>query len=345
MTRNHSAGHFLWLALASCLLVGLSMLRPPTAAESHTFPECHFPGWSPSGYNLKDHTIFTYQNRYYLISNLSGRPYWEKRFIYAVSDDLCTWEELGYLLTERRPGDWDEMAIWAPHVIEHEGTFYMFYTGVTYAFAQSIFLATSSDPADPETWTEQGVIFQPDHPGSLWAGFNAWSDCRDPFVWFDDGQFQLLYTGRDVAGGIIGLASAPEPVGPWQDQGALITLPDMIPESPVLLQHEHGFYLVSNETGGSGPAYRYLEQLGEPASAPFPLFPGWAHEFWQGLDGRLYSSYLTYYEITITPVSWDQTAVPPRLFLSPTIRHAYLPLLSHHWQPPAPVDVANLKEE
>lgn len=210
----------------------------------------------------------------------------------------------------------------------------MFYTGVNRFYAQSIFLATSTNPADPASWIEHGVVFQPAHPGSLWEGFYAWSDCRDPFIWVEDDQFRMVYTGRDVEGGIIGLATAPAPAGPWQDHGPLILIPDVIPESPVLLHHEVGFYLIANETGGNGSAYRYLEQFAGPASGPFLLIPGWAHEFWQGLDGKLYSSYLTFYGITISPVSWDNQLIPPRLFLSASVSHAYLPVTGNFWQPP-----------
>ena len=86
----------------------------------------------------------------------------------------------------------------------------MYYTGVNDDLTQSIMLATSTDPTDPEAWQPQGLIFQPTHSGTLWQEA-APADCRDPMVFKRDGQYYLLYTGLDEAGGIVGLATASGP--------------------------------------------------------------------------------------------------------------------------------------
>ncbi len=135
---------------------------PPAAA-------CQQPGWFPTAFGLKDHSVFWYDGFYYLISIYVES---QDRFVYGRSPDLCTWEELGFVLTPRPPGSWEDMAIWAPFVHQELGVYYMYYTGVkrvaNWVGPQSIMLATSTNPADPNSWQPQGMIFQPNHPGMVW---------------------------------------------------------------------------------------------------------------------------------------------------------------------------------
>ncbi len=143
----------------------------------------------------------------------------------------------------------------------------------------------------------------------LWPGAGAWSDARDPMVVRRDGQWWLYYTGRDEAGWIVGLASAPQLTGPWHDWGAVLTEPTAT-ESPAVFEHAGLIYLVYNrsEVGGfvrAGPT------LAGPWSAAEPLAPGWAHEFWSAADGTLWTSYLTTKTVTIAPVGWDTSGAIP----------------------------------
>ena len=168
----------LWKRIGVIILgVGLSLWIGQNVSAAPLTAPCSQLGWFPTTFGLKDHHIFWYDGFYYLIS-IYLSP--ENQFAYGRSTDLCTWQELASVLPQRISGAWDEAAIWAPFVYEESGVYYLYYTGVTYAVAQSIMLATSTNPADPASWQEQGVIFQPTHPGKVWGGFNTWSDCRDP---------------------------------------------------------------------------------------------------------------------------------------------------------------------
>ncbi|HNB52708.1 MAG TPA: family 43 glycosylhydrolase, partial [Anaerolineales bacterium] len=263
--------------------------------------KCSPLGWFPEGFGLKDHTVFKHDGFYYIASIfLPG----EKKFAYGRSQDLCTWEDLGPILTERTPEDWDEMAIWAPDVLEVEGVYYMYYTGVTSNFTQSIMLATTTNPADPTSWEEQGLIFQPTHLGALWkAGY--WSDCRDPHVIFANDQYYLFYTGTDVDGGIVGVASAPTPSGPWTDHGPVIppTL-GTIYESASAFVREGTYYLTYHAMINGASAGTFTLTSSTPDglyTEPVHLAPGWAHEFWLDTENNWYTSYLTSYTVTIAP--------------------------------------------
>lgn len=73
------------------------------------------PSWSLPGARLKDHTLFTYQGYYYIVSIKIDLPIRDDRgeytFAYARTKDLCTWEDLGIALTFGAHGDADEAHI------------------------------------------------------------------------------------------------------------------------------------------------------------------------------------------------------------------------------------------
>jgi hypothetical protein len=285
---------------------------------------CPQPGWFPTTFGLKDHHVFWYDGFYYLISIYLGP---EDQFAYGRSSDLCTWQELSPVLPQRTPGTWDEAAIWSPYVYEEDGVYYLFYTGVTNAFAQSIMLATSTNPADPESWQTQDVIFQPTHPGKVWGGFDTYSDCRDPTILKIGRIYYLYYTGLDQTGGIVGVATAPSPLGPWVDRGAVLTLTSGMPESPTLVSHDGSYYLFYNDTI-QGESFRSGEGPTGPWTEAFLFRPGWAHEIWQGHDGYSYTSYLTNYSVTISHLTWDSFYDPPRPYIGENVYHLMFPLIS-----------------
>jgi hypothetical protein len=209
----------------------------------------------------------------------------------------------------------------------------LFYTGVKGQhpnLTQSIMLATSTNPAAPDSWEQHGMIFQPDHAGMVWED-GAWADCRDAFVLKQGDIYYLFYTGQDTNGGIVGLATASEPLGPWRDFGSILTLDVAgLPESPVLWMANGGYYLFYNHSGNSafrGENYRFGPTLGGPWNDAQSLSPGWAHEMWMGMDARTYTSYLTDYTVTIRHLIWDTRYDPPRPFIGDQIEDVFIPLV------------------
>jgi beta-xylosidase len=283
---------------------------------------CNWMGWYPTGFGLKDHSIFTFGGFYYIASI---RIPDEKAFAYARSTNLCNWEELGAVVGERIRGEWDEAYVWAPFVLEDNGVFYMYYTGVRRDFTQSIMLATSTNPADPGSWQRRGMIFQPYHDGMLWQK-GRWADCRDASVLKVGDIYYMVYTGRDATGPIIGWASSFSPAGPWYDWGATLTLPqlDAMAESPTIISHEGAFYLLYNNTS-QGEEYRIgATQIG-PWSDAYPLPSGWANEIWIGQDGLDYTSFLHGYELMIGRTLWDGSYNPPHIFVRASTYRLFVP--------------------
>jgi len=307
---------FLLLFLIIGSILGCRNSKKILASKPQKVIECERPGWFPDDFGLKDHSIFIYDGYYYLISiyvplDTDDPLAQQDRFAYARSTDFCTWEELGFVLwlENRVPGIWEKVSIWAPYVFEEDGTYYLFYTGVTQDVTQSILLSTSSDPSDPSSWQPGVMIFQPDHPDMVWDD-EEWADCRDPMVIKYDDSYYLYYTGLDKDGGIIGVAESPSLMGTWSDKGS-ITEPDptTMRESPFVLFRDGINYLF------------YNLQIALP--------PGWANEFFSGMDGKIYSSYLTDFTVTISPVSWDYSFPPPHPVLSENIYNHFLPQISN----------------
>ena len=114
-----------------------------------------------------------------------------------TSTDLQSLDYVGVAL-RGNPSGWDSRGLWAPHIIQYEDTYFMFYTGVEGDgpdSKQRIGLATSTDLM---TWTRYPVN---NCPGTSGDGciyecnecWTTWDDppgsynqqCRDPFVIWD----------------------------------------------------------------------------------------------------------------------------------------------------------------
>ncbi len=286
------------------------------------------------GVKLKDHTLFSHQDFYYLAAiriELSATevhgPGYEDTFAYARTLDFCTWENLGTVLNIGLPGDADETAIWAPHVIQEGETFYMFYTGVNRHIAQSIMLATSHDPSDLQSWVKHGVVFRPHHEGMVYPGPDNWADARDPMVFRYDDRYYMYYTGLDTSGGIIGVAMADSLTGPWVDLGATLHTGAVIPESPFVVTYQNYFYLFYHATfpGESRAVWRWAPSPFGPWQSIHPLQTGWAHDFYLSVD-TWYMSYLVGNgeAIKVVPLDWDHSTSPPRPQID---HHTFLPII------------------
>lgn len=131
-----------------------------------------------------------------------------------TSTDLKQLRYVGVALSPE-PSGWDSYGLWAPHVVEHGGVYFMFYTGTTGVgpdAEQRIGLATS---ADLVTWTRfaastcpdvpgVGCVYDCDEPWTTWGNGPGSYDrqCRDPFVTWDvdAGAWLLLATAKSRNG-------------------------------------------------------------------------------------------------------------------------------------------------
>ncbi len=295
-------------------------------------PPCDKPGWFPTDFGLKDHDVFWYNGYYYLVSIYippgNTDLLLQNKFAYARSVDFCEWEVLSPVLSNRTPGSWDDTAIWAPFVFKEESIYYLYYTGVTIDYTQSILLATSTNPSDPNSWQPQSMVFQPNHPGMIWEVGQP-TDCRDPTVIKVGQVYYLYYAGRDTSGSIIGLATATSPRGPWTDWGSIVQPEtDTILESPTIAQYGSAYYLFYNRSR-EGEYYRIGASPAGPWKLPIRFHTGWANEIWQTTDKEWFTSYLTDYTVTIASLSWDTLFDPPHPFTGSSIFRSHLPMVTN----------------
>ena len=142
--------------------------------------------------------------------------HWHVSIGHAVSQDLKNWQILGDVLQpSANEFDWDSAATWTGSVIQHDGLWYLFYTGASRqenGLIQRIGLATSTNlmewqkhsagpvlAADPQ-WYE---MLEPE----MWYD-HVW---RDPWVFVCNGRFHAFITARSNQGhksarGVIGHA-------------------------------------------------------------------------------------------------------------------------------------------
>jgi len=164
-------------------------------------------------------------------------PLDERHFAHATAPELQgPWTKQPFAL------DYDpwygESHLWAPHVIEVDGTYYMFYCGGGADNSEyTINLATSPDL---ETWTR--------HPdGPL---FRDGYDARDPMVIRIDDQWVMYYTATsDPAGGNhTVMYRTSDDLVDWSDRQAAFTDDEVGTwgggtESPFVVERPDGWYL------------------------------------------------------------------------------------------------------
>lgn len=184
-----------------------------------------FPTIDDEDDDIADHTwIRDHTGQYHLFFHNEGRgaPFFIEHY---VTSDLKTLHYIGRAL-EAQPGAWDAGGAWAPYVIEVQGTYYMFYTGIESIQAgakQRIGLAVSSDLRRWERahvnrcpgTTGDGCIYECDQAWTTWGDngdpFNQ--QCRDAFVMRDDehDRWLMFATARSTNGyGVVTVAWSPD---------------------------------------------------------------------------------------------------------------------------------------
>jgi beta-xylosidase len=198
-----------------------------------------------------DHAILKKDDLWHLvyirgIAATNWPEYPLSNFGHAVSHDLVDWHIRKPVLETVRSG-FDTYQVWAPHIIEHAGKYWMFYTGVNDSAAQAICLATSTD-LDHWERHEGNPLFT-SLPWGHWDTTH-WSDCRDPMVLKVGDTFYCYYTaarqvpGSETVENCLGIASSKDLIN-WQDEGyrRLVHTLTTPPESPFVVNRNGEYYL------------------------------------------------------------------------------------------------------
>lgn len=168
-----------------------------------------------------------------------------RNFGHAVSTDLIHWQIKEPIL-QSSEGKWDSFQVWAPHIIAHQGKYFMFYAGVNDNATQAIGLAISDDLYKWERYGNGPLITTGEW--GVWSP-DQWSDCRDPMIFKDGKTFYCYYTAfRNTEFGkgeyCIGISSSSDLFN-WKDEG-FIRMENSLetpPESPFVLKKDGKYYL------------------------------------------------------------------------------------------------------
>jgi predicted GH43/DUF377 family glycosyl hydrolase len=114
------------------------------------------------------------------------------RIALARSRDGLTWSKHPRAVLDPGPrGSWDERGVADPCVVRFGGVFYLFYLGQDRARRQRLGVARSTD----------GIVWTKLRANPLLelgeAGAFDENGLGEPAVWFSNGSYWMLYTGRD----------------------------------------------------------------------------------------------------------------------------------------------------
>ena len=138
---------------------------------------------------INDHCFFRGKGQWHLFGITHAEPanpIDEDHFAHATAATLLQqpWEKQPFALSVAPEKPWNEEHLWAPHVISHDGLYYMFYcAGDKDHTRYKLHLATSRDL---RSWTRH-----PQNPMVV-DGFDA----RDPFVIRHGDEWLLYYTAN-----------------------------------------------------------------------------------------------------------------------------------------------------
>lgn len=211
---------------------------------------------------------------FYLSSPAGTEDYPERvrtTWQHARSTDLVEWEELAPAVVPGEAGAYDGGGIWTGSVVEHDGRYFLFYTGhhVGAANPQTICLAVSDDLISFTKVDENPVVL----PTARYEQV----DWRDPYVFYHEGEGQwwMLIATRLAEGphwrrGAIALATSPD-LRNWtvEDEPFYVPGDTYCPECPELWSLDGRWYLVySRFSEDVGTIYRVADDPRGPFRIP-----------------------------------------------------------------------------
>lgn len=121
---------------------------------------------------------------------------------HSVSTDLVNWLALPDALASGPEGAFDDQATWTGCVLEHDGLWHMFYTGIdkrTRGAIQRIGHATSTDLISWTRVSTQPILEADSHWYATMANGEPDEPFRDPWVFWHQGQWHMLITAKHAA--------------------------------------------------------------------------------------------------------------------------------------------------
>ena len=233
-----------------------------------------------------------------------AKPLDEKQFAHATASSLTQtpWKKLPFALSADQTRQ--ETILWAPSVMFHNNTYYMFYVaGGSDNTKYKIHLATS---ADLKTWTRH-----PKNPMVV-DGFDA----RDPFILRVGGRWIMYYTAnRAPAGGnhVVAYRTSKDLVN-WGERKIAFTDPTVgtfggPTESPFVVRRGDFYYLFIGPRGGyvGTDVFRSKDPLHWNLADKVGNINSHAAEVVRDVNGRWYVSHSGWGQggLYLAPLMWN----------------------------------------
>lgn len=234
---------------------------------------------SASNYRLKDSAIIERDGVWHVFSIHDCSPLVpscttpSQGFRHYSSVDMFTWTDHGFVLPPTGTGA-EATEVWAPSIVERDGTYYMFYTGVARnaqnVLVQSIVFATSTDLM---SWTRPISNVALNCDTISWAYWNT-SDpydgaaCRDPHIHWNASSsvWVMTYSTRLPDDGttapwfvhpmVIAMAVSTN-LTDWTDAGYMNTTRWHVAESPVMIEKNNQVYVIWTDNCARGACLQY----------------------------------------------------------------------------------------
>ncbi len=312
-------GHLLGIAAVTVCWIGpgragdlAPATKPRVRVEAGAFTRIYDPSLGEAKkWYINDHCFIRGTDGTWHVFGITheepANPLDEDHLAHATAGSLLQsqWEKQPFALSVRAEAPWREEHLWAPHVVLHQGTYFMYYcAGDKDHTRYKIHLATSPDL---EQWTRH-----PKNPMVV-DGYDA----RDPFVMREGGKWLMYYTATVPPQGghhVVSCVSSDDLVS-WGNPKVVFTDPKKgtyggPTESPFVVKRGGQYYLFIGPRGGydgtdvfvsSDPfQWRNEDQVGH--------FPAHAAEVLQDTDGKWYASRCGWGRggVYLAPLSWAE---------------------------------------
>ena len=235
----------------------LTIVVPVSVAQKQkTSSNPIFEGWyaDPEGAVLK--------GRYWVFPTYSDVYERQLHFDAFSSKDLVKWKKHPRVLTSADV-KWAEKALWAPAILEKDGTFYLFFSAndVHEGEVGGIGVATSRKPQGPYKDALGRPLIQQIVNGA---------QPIDQFVFRDDdGQYYMYYGGWGHCN-IVRMADDLLSIVPFDD-GTLFkeVTPQNYVEGPFMMKRQGKYYFMWSEGGWGGPDYCVAYAISDSPFGPF----------------------------------------------------------------------------
>jgi len=235
----------------------------------------------------------------------TANPLDEKNFAHATAKRFTQkpWHKQPFALSAEWT-EWKEVHLWAPHVIRHNATYFMFYcAGDKDHTKYKIHLATSSDS---KTWKRH-----PKNPVVV-DGFDA----RDPFVLRVGGKWVMYYTATSAPSGgnhVVAYRTSDDLVT-WGERKTAFRDPSMgtyggPTESPFVVRRGDTYYLFTGPRGGyrGTDVFRSKHPFHWRVEDKVAHIDSHAAEVIRDVDGRWYVSHCGWGQggVYLAPLIWS----------------------------------------